>query len=457
MKKLIYLAAALLVHASASVAQPSATTIFNQNNILSFVQAGKPQTKTNAINSRIIAASAYAFSPLAGAYILNDSIAYKYSGNRGGDGSAIPKFDTARYIEPSTGMVTRQETVIYDAYDNAAAHAVAALNSNTGNLEVIQKAVYGYNANHLQITDSSFVWSNIVRSFLPRIAVAYTYNTVGKMMTETGYRYDANTQQWVAAVLYQVQYTYDANNNLTEKTFLADNSMGTLQNQAKDIYTYNADNMLTSHVKQEWNHNAWKNTDETYYTLNTNGIVEKQLMLHYNRGTQTMDTTGYQLNNTGANNNITENIYYDYDYNLHTGVKASRSLITYNNFNQIIRIASEEWLDNNHWGTRNRGSIFYYYYETYFPTDVAQLPQQGGTLQLYPVPANNTLNISINWKEAQPYTLTIADMQGRVNMQYNSKNTNETIDVSMLPEGVYNIILKGDKGGAQHGKFTVVR
>ncbi len=90
-------------------------------------------------------------------------------------------------------------------------------------------------------------------------------------------------------------------------------------------------------------------------------------------------------------------------------------------------------------------------------TNVTELKKQGGTLQLYPVPANNTLNVSINWKEAQPYTLTIADMQGRVNMQYNSKNTNETIDVSMLPEGVYNIILKGDKGAVQHGRFSVVR
>ncbi|RYE26219.1 MAG: T9SS type A sorting domain-containing protein [Sphingobacteriales bacterium] len=92
-----------------------------------------------------------------------------------------------------------------------------------------------------------------------------------------------------------------------------------------------------------------------------------------------------------------------------------------------------------------------------FPTSVAKLQQQGGTLKVYPVPASNTLNVAVNWDTEQSYTLTIADMMGRVVIQSAENSEQSTVDVTQLAAGAYNIILKGDKGSVQHSKFTIVR
>jgi hypothetical protein len=53
-----------------------------------------------------------------------------------------------------------------------------------------------------------------------------------------------------------------------------------------------------------------------------------------------------------------------------------------------------------------------YYYELVWPTSIAASPVTD--FKLYPVPAVGMLNVRAQWKEAQAFTVSICDMQGRV-------------------------------------------
>jgi hypothetical protein len=67
-------------------------------------------------------------------------------------------------------------------------------------------------------------------------------------------------------------------------------------------------------------------------------------------------------------------------------------------------------------------------------------------MKIYPNPASG--NITIELQEAVIYSkIRINDMQGRLlfNQVYQTLNTNQKLDISNLPEGVYLLTLETDK------------
>ncbi|RYE26222.1 MAG: T9SS type A sorting domain-containing protein [Sphingobacteriales bacterium] len=98
-----------------------------------------------------------------------------------------------------------------------------------------------------------------------------------------------------------------------------------------------------------------------------------------------------------------------------------------------------------------------YVKEAPLPNGVHELANaQNGALKLYPVPANNTLNIDIDGLQPQAYALSVIDMQGRILLQQTVNSKHSTVNITALPAGAYTLMLKGDTG-IQHSRFTIVR
>ena len=55
-----------------------------------------------------------------------------------------------------------------------------------------------------------------------------------------------------------------------------------------------------------------------------------------------------------------------------------------------------------------------YYYQSYSTVAVNNVANEGNSANIYPVPAQNTLRIDLNWNVAQTATIAIYDMQGRM-------------------------------------------
>ncbi len=101
-----------------------------------------------------------------------------------------------------------------------------------------------------------------------------------------------------------------------------------------------------------------------------------------------------------------------------------------------------------------------YYYEAYNdPTSVGTISTNNSSLKLYPVPANNSLNIELNSDNAQTSVLAIYDMTGKLWMQWQTENTanyKHTVYTSQLPAGNYIINVRSENGQTAQ-PFVIVR
>jgi len=85
-------------------------------------------------------------------------------------------------------------------------------------------------------------------------------------------------------------------------------------------------------------------------------------------------------------------------------------------------------------------------YTHVWPLAIANPQPQPTIIQLYPNPAGEILTFRISIEEAQPFTASITDMQGRVLMQWNeapAKTYTRTIPTAALPAGMYVLRVDG--------------
>ncbi|MFT4697840.1 MAG: hypothetical protein ACI9SJ_000971 [Flavobacteriaceae bacterium] len=66
------------------------------------------------------------------------------------------------------------------------------------------------------------------------------------------------------------------------------------------------------------------------------------------------------------------------------------------------------------------------------------------TFVMYPNPATNQLNISLDMNESSMYNLSVIDMMGRIIFQKETQSSVNTIDVSRMASGIYNISLESE-------------
>jgi hypothetical protein len=76
---------------------------------------------------------------------------------------------------------------------------------------------------------------------------------------------------------------------------------------------------------------------------------------------------------------------------------------------------------------------------------------------LYPVPANDILNIELPQQMTGTYSATITDAQGKIVIQQNVHSGINALNVSSLPDGIYFCTVTGKEGLITENKFTIIR
>ncbi|RYE23688.1 MAG: T9SS type A sorting domain-containing protein [Sphingobacteriales bacterium] len=416
----------------------------------------RPQQLTNAVNSRLIASSFYQYSTTTAAFSQADTMMYRYSNGRGGDLVQPIKADTVARVgfPQSTPISVFFDANTYDANDNMLTHL--ELVNNSGIFTVKHLKHFVYDAANRIINDTSFEPS-IAGTWEPSIAVTYTYDASGNLKEQQYFGYAGGN--WQPYPWQIIDHTYTAGNQLLNQVILAGSGGTTTTPQYRNLFTYSGGNR-TSWTYQSWDftNNLWKDEQKEDYWYNTAGDLE-ELVSYIDLPIIGLDTQGKNVYTYDANHNLTQTLGIWFNSNTRTFYEANRLTFTSNSYGQTTRVISETAGGTSGWTYESGDFDYHYYYEDYYPTTVAKLQQQGGALKVYPVPANNSLNVDIKWDVEQAYTLTIADMMGRVvHSEQRTENSEQSaIDISMLPAGAYNIILKGDKGGLQHSKFTIAR
>jgi hypothetical protein len=128
----------------------------------------------------------------------------------------------------------------------------------------------------------------------------------------------------------------------------------------------------------------------------------------------------------------------------------------YNTDNQPLTYLSASWDSSGLWVFNNTDNITTYYYAHDSATRVANVSNLNN-LQLYPVPAQNVLNINMTWNAPQAFTVAIIDVQGRVLRQWNESatgNYSKSIPVADLATGNYFLAIKNGTTNTAR-QFTV--
>ena len=94
-------------------------------------------------------------------------------------------------------------------------------------------------------------------------------------------------------------------------------------------------------------------------------------------------------------------------------------------------------------------------YKTIFLSDNHQI-YKNTDLVLYPNPAQNNLTIKTNSTKLENAFVEIMNMMGQSVLK-TTFNTNETIDISTLPNGIYFVLLAGREQTVSPKKLIISR
>lgn len=413
--------------------------------------------KTTALNSRLIAEGYREFD--GSVFALTDTIRASYTGARGGDlKSDYIKYDLLTSYDVSTGtpMAYAVENQLFDAQDNIIYNKAADWDNSLSMIVDFSRNYFSYNTDNKRVKDSAQLWND--PAWDDDIRTTYTYTASKMIATEITEQWDGTA--WVNAnrTVYtytaadkvatnEVQFwmgsgwspfakltnTYDAiTGTLTTELIEIDMaSSGTLEPYVRTNYVYDAAKNAIIEDNQGWNSSAsvWENNFTMQNTFDASG-------------NKTIAIESFRDDATGM---ITDTF--------------SRNLYTYNAYKQMTSDESQQFDPATHAFVTTPGDYRdTYYYEEFSPAGIKENPEAKATVNLYPVPARDVLNITATMETAQAITLSVSDIQGRVMQTVSlpsAASVNTSISVANIPSGNYFIQLIGDKG-AQVARQIIV-
>ena len=400
-------------------------------------------------------------------FVSVDTAWLSYSNGRGSDVKTVAPFYPSLLATP-TGNAGMYNYDVWGMADYDSAHAMINMAQHT-------KMYDSTNGNRLlsdtySVPDSSASWIGVSR-------VMYEYDsTTGAMTAE--FSQDMVGANWINSARHE--YTYDPANNITSITTLGWTGTNWV-NGSKNIYYYNFLNKVTSSLVQTWNGVSWMNSEHyIYYSHDNNVTVDStyyQQMSAPNWVTITRDIYRNNANHDaivhwhydGANLTWGDSTFYDGMHNMTSQNHkvwdtAANALVNvkqyswaYNAYNQPVSMVSATWDPSGLWIFNNSDMMTAYYYSFDSTTRVANVTSISN-MQLYPVPAQNTVNLEMTWSTQAPFTVAILDMQGRIIRQWNESataNYSKSIPVTDLASGTYFITIKNSTTSTAR-QFSVV-
>jgi len=447
MKKLYFLFAAGLY----SLGVAAKTTSIGSPDVYPHFDPQVLVTGTTPANVRIVGETYFTFN--GAAFEAVDSTTFSYSNGRGGLLTA-DEFDD-KYVN-----FDESYTYVYTAgtYHNSQKRFQSYDVNNNSQMYSYQK--------WKEIGVATPYWKDFGR-------YEYTYNPA-KLVTSAVFELWHDGGIWEDHAVYDnvydldnnviemnstdrnILFSYDADNRMIQRTdIVAYGLTGFWENDQKVDFTYGADGKLAYYIISKWHNNTWNDSAKLAYNYNGQDILETVESVW--NGSSWANSGVNEFAYDGAHNKLSD-VRMNWDDASNAYINAYRTDWTYNSFDQPTTVSTNTWNTGSaSWQYSTDDYQLHLYYETYSPTGIHQLPQAGVAMRLYPIPAQDVLNIDMTWEKAQPYSLSVFDMQGRQLKSFSepaATNVQKSIPVNDLPAGNYFIKISGTIG--QHiEKFTV--
>jgi hypothetical protein len=398
-------------------------------------------------------------------FVPVDSSWLSYSNGRGSDVSTNNAFYPSLQMTP-TGQAG---TFNYDTWATGTYDSAMTWNMTGQHTQAFDSASGMLLSDTYSMPDSSG-WKDVSR-------VNYEYDSMGTLLAQVSQNKMDST--WENVMRYA--YTYDPAHNITSITMLTWNA-SMWNNTSKNVYYYNFLNKVTSSLVQTWNDSSasWMNSEHYIYYSHDNNVTVDSVYYQQMMAPNWMTITKEVYANDG-NNDAIAHWHYDNgmlmwgDSTTYNGMHSktmqlhqvwdttSMMLVrtkqynwAYNAWNQPTTYISSTWDASGFWTYNNTDMMTAYYYMTDTSLHVAQVANVAD-VQLYPVPAQNVMNLDLNWNEPQTFTVAIFDVQGRIMRQWAEPATatySKSIPVMDLANGNYFISIRSKAGNIAR-QFTV--
>ncbi len=251
---------------------------------------------------------------------------------------------------------------------------------------------------------------------------------------------------------YHIEFQYNnAGKLLTQHDYTVVGS--TTNYNEKDSFVYNAAGNTSEYYIFTWNNNNWKMDQVWQYSYSPAGNIDVITKKKWsgssfvNNLIETFDYAGDDLVADVTDRWNTTTNAYDH---------ATKLSWTYNQNSQPTQLNTFSWLNGN-WTTTTADYQIVWEYQTFFPTAVYDLNNDVNT-SVYPIPAEQSVNIALSWKNVQPFNIAIADMTGKTLKQWDEsaiKEYHKNIPVDDMPSGNYFVVLTSKEGLRWTQKFQV--
>jgi hypothetical protein len=409
-----------------------------------FTPGGSGDAINNKVSLRLIAKTYLTHNGVK--FIPHDSITYKYYNDRGG----LPNVDD----------LSKDDNILFS--ESYSYNFDSKFGNYSPTLHRVQN--FGQDKNVVSLVYSNWRISNNV--WKDSIRYLYSYSN-GKMISSAFERWLGNiwsngivsSIQYTGDVvskmnsdLYEVYFTYDANNNLTS---VSDKELtpGGWQNKYRHTYEYSNKDII-KYTLEIWDASASSWTYSKMWEYSYVGPDVETETEHYHTGSFWAVTGRHLYTYDGSHNKLLDiwqvwNTGYQND---------TRTEWVYNSQNLPEIVTTQTW-DGSIWKSTSKDQEYHYYYETYFPESVNKYNLSTAELNTYPIPTNTNLNINMHLNEAQPLQFGIYNTQGIQVAQWNepaTKQYSNSISVANLPSGQYFLKVIG-KNDAISRSFIVAR
>ena len=353
------------------------------------------------------------------------------------------RYDTAiTYFRHDDNPYYIQKRIIqtFDALDSVTIWETQQYDTYSHKYMPLARRRYTYNANHLPDSVITYNYNGV--TLTPVSHTIYTYDGNGKPLRIRENRALQPSQVW--APYKDESYTYDGfGKKLSHKIKTWNLSTG-IPDSTLNTYTYNTNNHLL--IDSFFHNNAYFRRTEYIHT--GNGLLFADFTLDiYDEGYR-------RIYKYDANNNMVRIDIETWDAQIQDFDKTTRIHYYYNSHNQLTRHGYDIRY-NDDWLPSADADVIDYYY----PLAINDITKPGNPVRLYPVPATHTLNLELETGKAQPVSVTILDIQGRV-MKHFTDNAagsyKKAIDINGLPAGQY-LLQAQTAGMATVQQFSIVR
>ncbi|MCD6064185.1 MAG: hypothetical protein K0R82_2096 [Flavipsychrobacter sp.] len=297
-------------------------------------------------------------------------------------------------------------------------------------------------------------WKNTIRE-------TYTYN-VGNLAVKLAEVVNSGTGQWENSFKRTYSYT---GGKLSEEVFELW-QMGTWILKNRTLYSYDANGRLSDKIFQVWDatYLVWENKDRRAYGYDVAGNLAgdtAQIWLFSSSTWRDDDRFIYEYD---ANNNPTSAEWQGYSIMQPGWIKFQKNNYFYNADTLLSHYERMYWNNTGSiWEYTTNSERYNYFYQSFtFTPPIVTVPgmdKAENNVVLFPNPAITQLRINATWKNAQPFTVAILDMSGRVLRQWSetaTKTYSSTLPVMDMPAGNYTLLMNNGEEKIS-GRFSVLK